>query len=533
MKKKVLAVVLVAVMAVTLAACGNGGGSASSGSSDASGSPSADTGGSAATGEPQYGGVVKFIAGDTNEPFGLPWRLVAGNNTLTLPYGETLVLERSNGDIEPWLAESWEIDEEAQEIRFYLKEGVTFSDGSAFNAEVVVWNLEKSREANALNPAITGMEARGDYEVAVFFDNYLNSILGIFASHTFFYVSKENFEKNGEEFALENPVGTGPFVLKSWVPGGTVEFVKNEEYWQEGKPYLDGIVYENITETVTQNVAVQSTGADGIDALNTFNAEQMATLLDTAPVTVEKNASGPISLYPSSMDESSPLSKLEVRQAISYAINREAIVAARGFDILKPAYQFIPEGYKGHLPESDNLPGYDPEKAKELLAAAGYPDGFKTKLIGAFTFADQDAVVAIADQLGEVGIECELEFPDAGGSLAYQQQGWDGLFVMTARALASITSTFRLIMDPDYQFYPSMWRPADEMLPGYTKIRSAVNLDEKDVQDLHKMVLDNMVLIPVYDTYDAYVVKDNVHGAEFAQWGAGTQWLAWDMWKEQ
>ena len=86
------------------------------------------------------------------------------------PYCESLVLERTNGEIEPWLAKDWEIDTEALTITFHLQEGIKFHDGSDFNAEVAAWNLQQASDASVLNPAVVGIEATGEYELLITLD---------------------------------------------------------------------------------------------------------------------------------------------------------------------------------------------------------------------------------------------------------------------------------------------------------------------------------------------------------------------------
>ena len=440
-------------------------------------------------------------------------------------------METSSGEISGWLAESYEPDMENSEIRFKLREGIKFSDGSDFNAEVVCWNFQMSKEAGALNPAILGAEVRGEYELAVLLDGYSNSAMHMICSRTFGFVSKVNYETNGEEYARTHPVGTGPFKLKEMVPGMKVVFEKNEDYWMEGRPYLDGVEYLDITDIMTRVAAMQSTGNDAADILDTTVAEQVAMLSDSgAAVTFNKFSFGPLSLQPSSKNEDSPFAKLEVRQAVAHAIDREMICEARGFGILTPAYQLIPEGYKGNLKNPDYIT-YDTAKAKELLAQAGYPDGFTTTLY-AGSGSDRDMVVILQSMLAEIGITAEIEFPEAAAANQMRvSTGWEGLMLGTVRALPNMTSTFRLNFDPDYQFAISMWRPVDEMRPIYVEARSTLMLEDSIMQNLHTLFMDNMVAIPICDTYDTFVIRETVHDTGFSLWGANTWWLPHDAWK--
>ncbi|MCL1817536.1 MAG: ABC transporter substrate-binding protein [Spirochaetaceae bacterium] len=312
---------------------------------------------------------------ETGYPFGLPWNSAANFSTqVIVPFGETLVLEATSGDIHPFLATEWTTDMQKEELVLKLRDDVYFSDGSKFNAEVVEWNFVKAKEARALNPAIDRVEKRGEYEVAVIMaGGYTNMILNLLASHTFAICSKENFDVNGEYFAGENPVGTGPFLMTEKQPGAKVTYgKKNDNYWQPGKPYLDAFEFAVITDGMTQNAAMLSKGNDKVDVLNNPpSPEQLAVLDADSDLTVWAFPNGINCIWTSSINEDSPFNKQDVREAVSYAVDRELIAAARGYGYQKPATQFIPKGFYGHYNDERNMFEYNPAKAKELLAAAG------------------------------------------------------------------------------------------------------------------------------------------------------------------
>ncbi len=531
--KKAIAILLVLVMAFSLVSCGNDSGSGENSGDGGSGNVSADG--------KQYGGTLRIV--NTSEgaaSLGIPWEVIGIDIDLLTPYCESLVLERTNGEIEPWLAKDWEIDTEALTITFHLQEGIKFHDGSDFNAEVAAWNLQQASDASVLNPAVVGIEATGEYELLITLDEWANSVMAGFASHSFGMISKKSVEENGIEWARENPVGTGPFKLEKYTHGESIRYVKNEDYWQEGKPYLDAIEYIFMSDVMTQNAAMQQTGADSIDVLNTNSAEQIVTMENMPGLSISSYSIGPVSLIPSSLDESSPLSKLEVRQAISYAIDRDALIAARGFGILTAGDQFIPEGFMGHLDDSYNLT-YNQQKAKDLLAEAGYPNGFSTKIYVMPGMVDQNMAVAVQSMLGEVGINVELEFPDSGGYSDYRYGGWDGLLMQHTRSLSQVASTFALYFDVTedeenggykYLYMPSCWRPDDELYAAEQAAGKAPEADDALLGEIHKIILDNMVCIPVYNIMDAYIIRDTVHDTGFAEWGASTRFLPQDAWKE-
>ena len=127
-----------------------------------------------------------------------------------------------------------------------------------------------------------------------------------------------------------NPVGTGPFKFVSYERGSKLTFTKWEGYWQKGLPYLDGIEYLFIRDPMTQQAAMRASGSEKVHVLCVTSGEQ-AAMMKAQGFEVLTMPIGPVSLMPDSNNADSPLSKKKVRQAISYAINRDAIVKARGF----------------------------------------------------------------------------------------------------------------------------------------------------------------------------------------------------------
>jgi ABC-type transport system substrate-binding protein len=550
MNRRLLAILTLLVMA-SMTACGGGGGSPAGGGGNAGGGTTAPV----AAGDPVYGGTLVITGGDTDSAIGLPEAQMVQGLGLLVPWAENLVLAYKDGSVVPGLAESWVIDEENASITFKLREGVKFTDGTDFNAEAAAWNYNRIRDTGYMNKRILGAEAVSEYEMKINLEFYTSGVWGAFVSRAFGFISKENYEKNGIDYARENPVGTGPFILSERVAGSHVVFKKNENYWQEGRPYLDEIRFVAIADQTTLQESMRDTGPTAVDVANSFNAESVFMIVNSgAPVYVSQMPMGPLCLLPGSADvatndlNDSPLAKKEVREAISYAINRDAIVGARGFGINTPAYQIFPEGYQGHLDEAtvkgtpmEPATGYDPEKAKQLLADAGYPNGFTTTLYIAWGLADPDAMVAVQEQLGQVGITVNLESPEGGAFFQMRNEGWgDGnIFTMNVRCLENEAATIGLNFDYEHLYQVANWRPADEMRPiqeviGRSYIPELPMAVEKDkIHDLVKLLMvDHYITIPVYDMYDCYIIRNNVHGGGWADWGSGTVWDPANTWKE-
>jgi peptide/nickel transport system substrate-binding protein len=486
--------------------------------------------------EPQYGGTLRMaVQQDTSDQFGLPWELTMSQALIFLtPITESLLNETSDAKYTGALAETWDIDAENGLVTFHLRKGIKFSDGSDWNAEVAAWNFQKSIDAKTMNPNVKGVKATGEYDLQIDLGgSYLNSILSIMASHCFSFISKESYDKNGEDYARTHPVGTGPFMLEEYVPGEKVTYTKNENYWQDGQPYLDRVEFYVITDVMTQNAALMSTGGDACQILvNISQGEQISTLVQTLgdQIYIDRFASGVMALFPSSMDEASPLNKLEVRQAISYALDRQALCDARGFGILEPAAQLIPEGYDGHIDDPAYAVSYDPEKAKQLLADAGYPDGFELT-VNNLPPVDRDMCVAIQSMLEAVGIKVTGEYPEAGLAATLRSE-WDGLLFYPFTKLPATASITRLYLDPGYQFFPKMLRP-----DGYEELYNAQRVTEQQdpvlSANLFKSLMDDMTIIPVYNNYTNCLIRSNVHNTGWGIYTTQTMWTPGSAWIEQ
>ena len=548
--KKILCLTLALAMLFTLAACGGGGSTATQAPSvslptndmptnynpapTGSGSTPAPTAAPDADG-PQYGGVVKIIDvganGGTAEPFGFVWTPMIAKHYST-PWSEDLVNFTQAGVYEPHLAYDWDVDTEAKTITFYLREGISFTDGSPFNAEAVAWNINRWPEDGRGNEEIDYAEATGEYEVVVHYINWQNVLFETFASHSYSMVSMQNFLDNGKEYAMANPVGTGPFVLSDWVPGSHVKFVRNEDYWQEGKPYLDGVEYYEITDMMTQNATMIAETADAMDYFQCSNAEQAYTIISNTSNfdSSYMRGGGTYVLAPSSDNPDSPMADLKVRQAIAFALDREAIVEAKGFGILKPAYQITAEGFAGHLPaDNPNIVKQDVELAKQLLTEAGYPDGLATTLYAPIAF--QDFAVIIQDQLAEIGITLTLEFPEAGRINDLNYNGWEGIMAFNFGQVMNTGISYYIWYHPDQDTYVSVARPPEYEEMYYTARRS-FDIDNELFGALGNLVLENMYYIPIYHSFSVYFVRNGLkdHGAHV--YSADTMWTPWDAYWE-
>jgi peptide/nickel transport system substrate-binding protein len=477
----------------------------------------------------QYGGIMKVVdMAEGAAPIGAPWENNTIDTKLMGPVIETLYREDPSGKVYPHLATDYKLDLENKTLTFNLRKGIKFHDGTDFNAEAARWCYQKGIDAK-IAAGWESVEAVGDSAIRIHFKNYQNDFLGRACGRSFGMISPTAFNKNGIEWARWHPVGTGPFKFVKFQRGNILEYTKNENYWVKGKPYLDGISFLFIRDPMTQQAALLTKDPEQrVDVLSVTSGEQ-AAMMKAQGFQVLSMPIGPVSLIPDSANADSPLSNRKVREAISYAIDREGIVKARGFGIWKPAYQFQPDNMPTYIP---NFQGtlYNPQKAKQLLTEAGYPNGFKTKLIVMPAMVDRDAMVAVQRNLAAIGIQAEMEFPDMGGYMNYRFQGWsNGFMCQHTRALANFNSSFSIYFLPAYKQFPSLKRTDGLIEMIEASNRSPEPSSEKG-QPMERLIAQDTMVIPLYYVYELYITRSTVHDTGYTEWSGATIFKPEDAW---
>jgi peptide/nickel transport system substrate-binding protein len=340
---------------------------------------------------------------------------------------ESLILSGDGGIIYPRLATSWDVDVPNKSMTFHLRKGVKFHDGSDLTAEVVKWNWDLQIAAGKA-ATWESVEVIDTLTVKLKVKAYQNTSLTGVSGYRI--VSKAAFDKNGIDYTRENPIGTGPFIFVSHERGSKVTFEKNTNYWEVGKPYLDGVEFVIIADDTVRNLAFKNGDIHEYTAAG-LDAQELVQL----GYAVHQRTGGTFCLIPDSANPDSPFSNLKVRQAVSYAINRESMAKNLGYGFAKPAYQLYP-GYSEAV-----IPGlvkteYNPEKAKQLLTEAGYPNGFTTSIYSQGYVNPQNYITALAAMLSEVGITTTPEFPESGKYSEYRFGSWQNSLL--AQALANL-----------------------------------------------------------------------------------------------
>lgn len=315
----------------------------------------------------------------------------------------------------PVLAEDYAVNDASTEFTFFLREGVSFHDGTAFNAEAVKANIDRlanpdnQLKRHSLFELVEETIVEDEYTVKVVLKEPFGAMLNNFAHPAAAIISPKAIEEYGADVS-QHPVGTGPFVFDEWQHGEFLKVVKNEEYWQDGLPKVDSVTFNPAPEDGTRIAMLQTGEADFIYPVPPTEVE---TIEQAEGLTLE-NIPSLVVKYISFNTMKEPFDDVRVRQAINYAINKEAYaqVVFNGYatvakSSIAPNTQFYAEqeGYE-----------YNVEKAKELLKEAGYEDGFETTIWGGNSTDRLKMMEFYKQQLAEVGIKLNV-VPMEGGTL--------------------------------------------------------------------------------------------------------------------
>ena len=340
-------------------------------------------------------------------------------------------------DLAPGLATSWEASEDGLTWTFKLREGVLFHDGTPFNADAVVFSLSRQFKADhpfhqvegayqywtsmSMSDIVKDVRNVDDHTVAIDLKRPNAPFLSNLAMNFCAIVSPSAVEKWKDEFA-RHPVGTGPFQFVDWIKDDRVVLDRNPTYWGKASG-IDRLIFRSIPENSVRLIALTQGSIDGMDNLvpdfvPTIASDEKLQLLSQPGMNVGYLAMN--------MDRE-PFQKVAVRRAINHAVNKQALVDNLYQGLAIPAVNPIPPTLWGYR---DETPGYayDPEKAKALLADAGFPNGFKTTLWAMPVprpYMPQPMKIAQAIQadLQAVGIQAELVTFEWGTYLDKVQRG--------------------------------------------------------------------------------------------------------------
>lgn len=452
-------------------------------------------------------------------------------STATLPAIERLMRLSTNREFEPLLAESMKVDQKALTMTIKLRKGVRFHDGSPFDAEAVAWNLRLLTEMKKLTygDKIQSIETPDRQTVVLHLKEFNNLLLGAYAWAPM--LSKASFEAKGKDWVRMNTVATGPFKLAEWKRDVSLKWQKNSDYWLKGYPYLDGIEVQYIPDPVTAAALMEAKEADVW--LNPPIQYQLQ--LDKKGIKRQAYWPGtPNLIYLNTKNPNGPTANQKVREAIEYALDKPAIAKALGYGYFVPIKMAAPPGEWGYDQDYQGRP-FDSEKAKKLLAEAGYSNGVKLKLLA---LAEQGGRNVLAESLkmylDQSGFTIDIDIADAGRFFnSLWVNGWDDLALYITGIDETYLATIQYWFGPEPRTPLVSMKMPQEFLDLCVKALKYTKVDEQKTvtKKLVKMIADQALIIPVYFVPVAYNVQPWVHMDYYKN--GFPWWTSHDDWMEK
>jgi len=449
---------------------------------------------------------------------------------------EALIMFDSQGNATPLLAESWEWSDDYLTLTINLRQGVKFHDGSDFNADVAVWNLENRMAAGGLGTSnMESVSKVSDYTIQIVTRTFDNTWFSNLRSTLGMMVPKGYVEEKGEAYVDFHPVGAGPYVFKEYVENDHLSFVRNENYWGK-KPYLDEVVLMIIVDSTTARLAFENGEADVLGSV-AGGGKTANSLKEKGYVVTSRPGGLSIALVPSVSNPESPFSNVLVRQAVEYAIDKEQLAQLMGQGYYKAWYQMAGGAQPQYDPDFQGRV-YDVDKAKELLAEAGYANGFKTKLICGTNLAG-DELPFIQANLAAVGIVAEIETVSINQWIELETNGWPEGLLESPVAFTEIygISLQRYFLTPESPnwsvgiYWDSLYRTPE--LEQLCQEYLSLPLGEEEVakgKEIVKWLFDNASFIPLWDSELISVRQTWVKDMDIPYNAGPIGWDYWNTW---
>ncbi|MDZ7801918.1 MAG: ABC transporter substrate-binding protein [Trueperaceae bacterium] len=446
---------------------------------------------------------------------------------------EPLITLNADMEVEGRLATDWEFVSDRR-LRFTLREGVTFHDGTPFNADAVKFTWDRALFADppgrwaSLAGPIEAVEVVDEYTVDIVAERAYGPLLLVSTMVYTGVVSPTAVEKHGDAYG-RNPVGTGPFEFVEWQTNEQVVLEANDDYWR-GRPELDRVVFRTVPENGARTLALRSGEAD---MLLKPSPSDLPSFEDDPDFDVLK-ATGLRVFYLGFNLEREPMDELLVRQAIAHAIDVPGIVDNLLEGAATVPTSVISPGVLGYTDMNlDERYPYDPERARELLQEAGFEmnadgvmerDGEELVLemlpaAGRY-LQDQEIAEVLQEFLRQVGIEVELDVFEWAttftqlreGSLAYDMFTF-GWLTTTADADYTMFSNFHSDEVPPESW--NSWRYANERVDELleeARAETDVETREELYAEVQEILAEDVPSVPIYNTIEVAVVGSDVNG---------------------
>ncbi|WP_051469810.1 ABC transporter substrate-binding protein [Chelativorans sp. J32] len=465
--------------------------------------PQPTTGGTLRVAMPYNPAALDPLTGRNNPDF----------NTLFAIYDALIDFDPNTLELKPMLAKSWTFTDPTTLV-LELVEGVEFHDGEPFNAEAVVFHLERCMNYARSNvksdvASIDKVEATGPYQVTIRTKHPDASLPAALSDRPRCIVSPKSVKEAADGNVDRNPVGTGPFKFVEWRDNDLIKVEKNTNYWQDGQPYLNAIEFRIINEL---NTAARTVMAGQSDVALNLAAQQIAIARRDENVVAEATPS--LIYYTSFLNYAEgPLSDVRIRQAMNWALNREDLNRVLVLGLGQGHCSMFPTGFWANDPETENYYTHDLDRAKKLLAEAGVPNGVE---IQTWSWPDQAAVQrqeVISSQLAQAGIRLKVTpVPPAQAMQNFLDEKKGHQLLSPTGGLPDPSITY------DRQFSGNAYRNAGKIeLPGFRELMDASlstfepEPRQKVMYRMQRFVLENALHLPQYMSASMTVRTPRLH----------------------
>jgi len=486
------------------------------------------------TEQPQYGGILRCAFPTGPRVLGYFPEMGFTDIASLGVHAEGLTNVDGKGNLIPELATSWDVDKANKTITWHLRQGVKFHDGTDWNAEAAKWTYDKTIEAGKLQygELITSIEVIDDYTLRFNLTQYNNRLVQAYGYGVYFF-SPTAFETNGKEWARTHPVGTGAFKVVDFKRDDYMKLERNENYWRPGRPYLDGMNIRFIQQEMTASTSLQAGEVDYWQGPGELS--KVSELQEKGLKVVVGRLIWLLFLMPDAKNPDSTFANKKVREAVDYALDREGLMKTLTLGLGEPAYQVAPSNAAVYDPDYKGRP-YDPEKAKQLLAEAGYPNGFQTTI---YVVQFQDTVriaTAIQGCLADVGIEAKIEVSDMGRFMVMEEEGWNnGLMLNIVSLATNYVVDFLNNFGPlptKYSFASFGRTPEYEALCQQVQSAQDDKSEREIVQKMIKQLGEDAIVIPLFGSPACITVQPYVHFYTYPETGMPAFWYR-EWWMEK
>ncbi|MEX3316279.1 ABC transporter substrate-binding protein [Sulfitobacter sp. PS-8MA] len=359
---------------------------------------------------------------------------------------ESLTTVAENGEVQPNLATSWDVSEDGLTYTFHLAEGVTFHDGTALDAEDVIFSFDRAMAEDSVNPSkdifepIESVKAVDPQTVEITLSGKDAFFLFNMGQGDSAIVAAESVEGNNA-----NPVGSGPFKFDSWTRGDRLTLVKNPDHRDAADVALDKVVFRFISDPAAATAAMM---AEELDAFPGFPAPELLPQFEADPRFRVNVGSTEGEVILAMNNAKPPFDNVEVRRAVATAIDRDEIIEGAMYGQAVPIGSFYPPHGTAYVDLTGAYP-HDSEKAKAMFEEAGVAGETMTLRVPPFPYATRSAEI-IQNQLSEAGIDAKVENVEWGFWIdeVYKKKNYD----MTIIAHTSPNDMGNFARGPDY-FY--------------------------------------------------------------------------------